>query len=196
MRETDQHTMRHEIVLIGPIGAGKSTIGALLAQHLGLPQVSMDDLRVDYYREIGYDEAFAKQLRATEGFAALVAYWKPFEAHAVERLLSDHRDCVFDMGAGHTVYEDPVLFERVRLALAPFRNVVLLLPSGNVEQSLDLMEGYDPVLVRDREINRHFMEHPSNGLLAKYMIYWRGLTPEQTRDEVLKVTGLGNAALT
>jgi hypothetical protein len=103
---------------------------------------------------------------------------------------------VFDMGAGHTVYEDPALFERVRLALAPFRNVVLLLPSENVEQSLELMEGYDPVLARDRAINRHFIEHPSNGLLARYTVYWHGLTPEQTRDEVLRATGLSDAALT
>jgi shikimate kinase len=196
MSKTEANTIRQEIVLIGPIGAGKSTIGALLAEHLGLPQVSMDDLRVAYYREIGYDEAFAGQLRATEGFPALVAYWKPFEARAVERLLADHRDCVFDMGAGHTVYEDPALFERVRLALAPFRNVVLLLPSENVEQSLELMEGYDPVLARDRAINRHFIEHPSNGLLARYTVYWHGLTPEQTRDEVLRATGLSDAALT
>ncbi|HEY1408430.1 MAG TPA: shikimate kinase [Promineifilum sp.] len=39
---------RSEIILIGPIGAGKSTIGRLLAERLGLPQVSMDDIRYRY----------------------------------------------------------------------------------------------------------------------------------------------------
>ena len=34
-----------EIILIGPIGAGKSTVGELLAQQLNIPQVSMDDVR-------------------------------------------------------------------------------------------------------------------------------------------------------
>ena len=65
---------RREIILIGPIGAGKSTLGGLLAEKLGLPQVSLDDLRFDYFREIGYDEDFGRRLRAEQGFPALVAY--------------------------------------------------------------------------------------------------------------------------
>lgn len=181
---------RFEIVLIGPIGAGKSTIGALLADTLGLPQVSLDDLRFDYIREIGYDEERGRRIRAQEGFPALVNYWKPFEAHAVERVLADHRECVFDFGAGYTVHEDEALFERVRQALAPFRNVVLLLPDPDVATSQAIMESYDPYVARDREINLHFLSHPSNRLLAKHIVYWRGLSPEQARDRVLASVGL------
>lgn len=176
---------RNEIILIGPIGAGKSTVGDLISQALGIPQVSMDDIRYEYYKEIGYDEEYAAELRREKGFPALIAYWKPFEAHAVERLLSDHRDCVFDLGAGHTVYEDLALFEHVRLAMAPFRNVILLLPDPDVDTSLDIMESFDPVLTRDREINRYFLTHPSNARLARHTVYWRGLSPEETRDAVL-----------
>src|SRR4051794_31851926 len=36
---------RDEIVLIGPVGSGKSTQGRLLAARLGVPEVSVDDLR-------------------------------------------------------------------------------------------------------------------------------------------------------
>ena len=43
-----QEPLRSEIILIGPIGAGKSTIGRLLAERLDLPQVSMDDSRCRY----------------------------------------------------------------------------------------------------------------------------------------------------
>jgi hypothetical protein len=177
---------RSEIVLIGPVGAGKSTIGRLLAQQLGIPQVSLDDIRFDYYKEIGYDEEYARRLREEEGFPALVAYWKPFDAYGVERLLADHHDCVIDLGAGHTVYDDPVLFARVRQALAGFKNVILLLPDPDIETALDIMEGYDPVLARDREINRNFLEHPSNRLLAKHTVYWRGLTAEETCLKVME----------
>ena len=182
---------RDEIILIGPVGAGKSTIGELLAVGLGLPQGSLDDIRFNYFCEIGYDEEYGRRLRAEQGFSALVAYWKPFEAYAVERVLVDYRDYVFDFGAGFTVYEDAVLFERVRSALAPFRNVVLLLPDPDVATAQAIMESYDPFVVRDREINLHFLSHPSNRLLARHVIYWRGLSPEQTRDSVLAVVGLG-----
>jgi hypothetical protein len=124
------------------------------------------------------------------GSPALVAYWKPFEAHAVERLLSDHRDFVIDFGAGHTVHEDKALFERVRAALQPFQNVVLLMPDPDVETSLEIMEGFDSILIRDREINRHFLTHPSNKILAKHAIYWRGLSPEETCNVVLRQLAL------
>ena len=60
--------MPSDIILIGPIGAGKSTVGSLLDTRIGLPQCSMDEYRWNYYKEIGYDEEFAKRKRATEGF--------------------------------------------------------------------------------------------------------------------------------
>lgn len=57
--------------------------------------------------------------------------WKPFEAYAVERMMADRPLAVIDFGAGHSVFEDETLFERVRVALEPFPNVVLLLPSAD-----------------------------------------------------------------
>ncbi|WP_375539720.1 AAA family ATPase [Oscillatoria sp. FACHB-1407] len=52
--------MPSDIILIGPIGTGKSTIGRLLATKLNLPQCSMDEKRWDYYKEMGYDEEMAQ----------------------------------------------------------------------------------------------------------------------------------------
>ena len=128
-----------DIILIGPIGAGKSTVGTLLAEALRLPQVRMDEVRRQYYAEIGYTRAQEDQLRETGGFEAVYWYWKPFEVHAVQRVLADHRNCVIDFGAGHSVYEDPRLFERARRALAPYRNVILLLPSPDPDESVRVL---------------------------------------------------------
>ena len=61
-----------DIILIGPVRTGKSTLGKLLAEKLGLPQVSLDDLRWKYYGEIGYDEDLAQEFRKQGGFLALV----------------------------------------------------------------------------------------------------------------------------
>jgi shikimate kinase len=180
--------MRSDIILIGPIGAGKTTIGALLAHRLSLPQYSMDERRWDYYKAIGYDEELAKHKRKTEGFWGVYQYWKPFEAYAVERLLSEHNQCVIDFGGGHSVYEDAALFQRVQQALAPYPNVVLLLPSPNEYESVQILNERNKYVPDDKpNINEHFIRHASNYELAKFMVYTKGKTPEETCSEILNL---------
>jgi hypothetical protein len=179
--------MRPEIILIGPIGAGKTTVGALLAEALGLPQVSLDDVRFNYYRQIGYDEAAGEELERRHGFLALYRHWKPFEVYAVERALAEHAGCVFDFGAGHSVYEDPALFARAQAALAPFANVVLLLPSPDPDESVLLLRQRDGECADGGvDFHEHFVKHHSNRALARLTVYSKGQTPQQTRDEVLR----------
>ncbi len=180
--------MKSDIILIGPIGAGKTTIGTLLADRLSLPQCSMDQLRWDYYKEIGYDEKLAKHKRETEGFWGVYQYWKPFEAHAVERLLSEHNHCVIDFGGGHSVYEDAALFQRVRHALAAYPNVVLLLPSPNLDESLQILNERNQYVPDSKpNINEHLSKHTSNYQMAKFTVYTKNKKPEETCSEILNL---------
>ncbi|MGB3298695.1 MAG: shikimate kinase [Phormidesmis sp.] len=183
--------MPSDIILIGPISAGKSTIGKLLAEQLKLPQCSMDECRWDYYKEIGYDKKLAEQKRKEGGFWEIYQYWKPFEAYAVQRLLSDtqsdSQQYVIDLGAGHSVYEDSALFQSVERVLQPYPNVVLLLPSPDLDKSvriLNVRNGY--ALGNGPNIDEHFVMHPSNARLAKLTIYTAGKTPEQICSEILR----------
>jgi shikimate kinase/tetratricopeptide (TPR) repeat protein len=179
---------RHEIVLIGPMGAGKSTLGRVVAQRLGVPQVAVDDVRWDYYEQIGYDYDHVASLSGEHGFEGVYRYWKRFELYAVERILAEHADCVVDFGAGHSVYEDDAFFERARRALAPFRSVVLLLPSPDLEESVRILRGrtgMPPADPGQLDFVEHFVRHHSNRDLATLTVYTGERTPEETADELL-----------
>lgn len=183
-------TINSEIILIGPVRAGKSTVGKLLADRLDLPQVSLDVVRWTYYAEIGYDPLLAQAYRQHGGFLALVLYWNLFAAYAIERLLTDYRRCVFDFGAG--TYESHESLIRVQRALTPYRNVVLLLPSTDREESLRILAARDtsPPADLSFDFNRHFLHHSTYYALAKFTVYTAGRTPGETCDEILELTGV------
>jgi shikimate kinase len=179
--------MPNDVILIGPIGTGKSTQGGLLSGKLGLLRAPMDDLRFAYYEEIGYSQEKQNEIGEKEGFLGIYRYWKSFEIHAVERLLSEHRDCVIDFGAGHSVYEEDALLERAKAALAPYPNVVLLLPSPDLDESVRLLkERTQGVVDNGFDFDEHFTKHRSNHELAKIVVYTKDRTPEETRDEILQ----------
>ena len=191
------------LILIGPLAAGKTTVGKLLGEALNLPSVELDDLRWSYFAEIGYDPERAEQLRQEGGIKARGAYWKPFEIYSVERLLQDYpTGHVLSLGAGNSVYDDPSHFERMQRALAPYPYVILLLPSTDADESMRLLTERFRSLVPDCseenlkqviEINRYFVEHPANTRLAKHTIYTAGQSPSETCNDILTMLKLRSA---
>lgn len=174
-----------DVFLIGPMGAGKSTLGKLLAAQLGRRQVSLDEIRWDYYQEIGYDRAVQRAIGEREGFAGVYRYWKPFEIHAVERALQDHPGCVMDFGAGHSVHEDPTAFARIQALLAPYPNVVLLLPSPDLDEAIALLRERTPFKIDGVPFTRYLVTHPAFRTLATQVVYTEGKTPEEVCAEIL-----------
>ena len=186
--------MKSIIILIGPMSAGKSTLAKKLAKQLGVPRIELDEVRQRFYGEIGYDEKLASEIVGKEGMAGLLKYWKPFEAHAVERALEEYDNCVMDFGAGHSVYEDRELFKRVEKALKPYKYVIQILPSPDPDRSIEIVnQRFSELLINevgkiDNELlalNEHFVRHPSNGLLAKKAFFTEGKTARDTVQEIL-----------
>lgn len=178
--------MNSEIILIGPIGSGKSTLAELIYLRTMLPHRPMDLLRWKYFDEIGYDREAARERYVNEGIWGLYRYWKPFEAYAVKRVFEDFKECIFDFGASQSVYEDDELFGRVQDVLKPYPYLILLLPSADRDESIQILHSRNDYASEEhRAVNEHFVIHHSNYDLAKYIAYTKDKTPEETCDEVL-----------
>ena len=186
--------MKSIVILIGPMSAGKSTLAKLLARRLKVKRIELDDVRQKFYDEIGYDEGYASRIIGEEGMQGLIKYWKPFEAHAVERAMQEYDNCVLDFGAGHSVYEDPELFKRVEKVLQPYKHVILILPSPDPDRSVEIVnQRFSELLIREvgkvdpelLELNEYFVRHPANQALAKKIIYTEGRSPKSTCQDIL-----------
>lgn len=182
------------IILIGPMSAGKSTIAKLLSSKLSIPRFELDDVRQRFYTEIGYSERLASKIVGEEGMKGLIHYWKPFEAYAVERAIAEFENCVVDFGAGHSVYEDPKLFSRVEKVLNPVENVIQILPSPDLDRSVEIVnKRFADFLISEvgkidnelLQLNEFFVRHPSNHLLAKKTIYTENKKPVEIADEII-----------
>ena len=145
----------------------------------------MDELRWDYYKEIGWEANKQRQIKEREGFAGVYRYWKRFLIYSLERLLSEYSNCVIDFGAGNSVYEDNDEFARASQLLSPYKNVVLLLPSPDLDESVEILKQRNQITINGVEINSFFMTHASNQKLAKQVIYTNGKTPDEIKEDIL-----------
>jgi ABC-type arginine transport system ATPase subunit len=180
-----------DIVLIGPTGVGKTTVARLLAERLSVPHVSITERSGPYFAELGLTPARYRQIEAEQGFLAVYRHWWPGYAHVVERVLTDHAHGIIDLGAAHTHYEDPQLFDRIRRVLAPYAHVVLLLPAPDSQRSIQILRARSEVeqgwgwAVDGYDFIAHWVADPGNAELATVTVYTDGRTPAETCAEIL-----------
>lgn len=180
---------KESIVVIGPMGVGKTSVSKKLAETLDLEYVDVDELRWEYFSaQPDFDNDVVKGLYQSGDTAGAFHYMKPFEARFVEHIVKKHSAAVFDFGAGYTVYEDNALFLRVKACLSPYRHVVFLRYSPDTQESLDALQ------TRHAEapetlyalLNQQFIESPCNGILATHVVDTKDKTVEEVVQEVVE----------
>lgn len=179
-----------QLVLIGPVCVGKTTLLPLLAHRLGRRTVDLDEVAERYYEEVGRNREALNDIGAQRGDLGAYMWWQEGHPHAVRRVLEDHPDAIVALGAGHSTYTDETLFEEVRSLLSR-RATVLLLPSPDTTESLRVLRGR--ALERNGtdwvmdgvDVLEHWVAGEQNRLLASLTVFTEGLTPDELADVVV-----------
>ncbi len=172
-RDVDSNVLEKSILLIGPMGSGKTNVGDILCEKCKMPRISLDrreQLPSLYEHQEEFDSP------------------KDFEFFLTGTVLTSlTQPAIVDFGAGHSVYEDPAMFIEMQNLISRFDNVVLLLPSEDKEESLTILRERKGIKPGSREDidNRHFIDMPCNYVLATTTIYTKDKTPEQVSDEII-----------
>ena len=64
-----------QIIFIGPVGAGKSTLGKLVAEGLNKKSVSLDHIAGSYYEANGFSFSEFRELELNKGKLEAYRYW-------------------------------------------------------------------------------------------------------------------------
>jgi shikimate kinase len=189
--ETDSLNVQ-PVVFIGPIKTGKSTVGRLLAERLGCDFKSLDRWERTYTQAAGFNPRVATELRNREGILAAYDYRRGFFDEAVVGFLVRHTDGVLELGGGHPILADAKKQARVNQALGPIPNVVLLMPTRNVQQSIAILKSRRKPESSSPDFNEIFLADTRFFDLAKFVIYTEGKSAEQTCQEVIRAIGQGS----
>ena len=176
---------RERIVLIGPLKAGKSTVGRRLATELDWPFYSLDRLERSYVEPAGFDPQHAKRLQQETDDWTWYSYRRQFFAAAVSAFLRDHPHGVLELGGGHPIVPDPAHQAEIQAALATCRYVILLIPSDNRLESVRLLNSRLRPEWQAEDWNRRFLSDNRFWEMATHVVHTAGKLPDETVQDLM-----------
>ena len=176
------------IILMGPIGVGKSTQAELLSKELGQPRCSYDEVKTDYRNRIGYSIETAHAINDKHGLYAMVSYMNEFKSKILAPIINDHVGHIIDLGGGAQCFDEPEQVERAKKAFALVAEIFLLLPSEDLATNITSLPG----LKENYPINPYLIMHPTNKLLSKKTVYTLNKKPEETMRDIISLLAKPN----
>lgn len=179
------------IIFIGPIGAGKSTISKIVAEDLSLPAFSLDE-EEHLVASTGYDVERYKRMQEENGLLEAYEYRRSFYDRLVPLFLAKHETGVLDLGGGHPIVPDPIKQQAIKDALAPYEHIFLLMPTPDANASINILRTRNKLSEDEPDFNELYFKNGNRTFwdIAKFPIYTEGKTPEQTREEVMRLLNM------
>jgi shikimate kinase len=161
-------------VLVGPPGAGKTTVGGLLAERLGVP---FHDVDADIVEAAGKP---ISDIFIDDG----EPHFRDLERATIATGLTSY-DGVYALGAG------AILDAGTRAALAGHPVVYLEVELGDAIKRVGLESGRPLLAVNPRATLRYLMEQrrPLYEEVATYTVSTDGRTPDEVAAEIAKALG-------
>ena len=176
----------NNILIMGPIGVGKTSVSKELAKITGKKLVEMEEEKKRIYAQIGFSLEKCEEKYEKYGIMGWYQYQKPFELYSVKILLEENSDAIIDFGGGQSVYDNE---EQVRefLSLMKLQKYsFLLMPYEDADMSLKLLSTRNEK--DDTNLNRLFINSVTSKQAAKHIIYTGNRTISEIVDEILLYT--------
>ena len=173
------------IILLGPIGVGKTTVGKILARWLDCTFTSLDDLEESYTQVLGYDHSHAMKVASTEGGFPYYAYRRSFFEEAVCRFLNEYQSGVIELGGGHPILPPGANQQRIHDSLSPFKHIFLLMPTSDVIESIRFLRDRQGLDEEADDFNELFFQQNTFFELAKKIVYTQNKSPKEVAQEIL-----------
>jgi len=130
------------IVLMGPIGVGKTTQAKLLSKTLDAPVCTYDEVKYQYRKNVGFEQKIAESIYENEGLYAMLCYMNEFKSQILEPIINDHPGHIIDLGAAAHSFDEPHQVDRARQAFELVKNIFLLLPSKDAATNIKSLPGF------------------------------------------------------
>ena len=180
-----------KLIMIGPMGIGKSTISQILSEKLKLRRYDFDELRNDMYINMReFSKEREREIALNEARENLFEYWKPFDVEQMETLLLNNNEGIFDVGGGHVVQSNQTLYQRVYHLLKDEPYVFNLYFSNDIEESIEALSYRKDIPTENLEfyarLNADFIRANIYKDFSKFNICVKNKSYEDIAVEIIK----------